>query len=151
MPGSLFDSNVWIAALFTGHPFHEQARSALAGATPALPAIFCRSTEQSFLRLATTPALLRAYGAEGLTNEDARVALETLLALKDVREQDEPPGTARLWHRLASRETASPKVLMDAYLAAFAIQGAVRFVTLDLDFAQYQSQGLDLIHLQTDP
>ena len=147
MPGSLFDSSVWIAAIFTTHPFHEQAQAALHDAKPANPAVFCRSTQQSVLRLASTPALLKAYGADGLTNRDALVALDALLALDQVCEREEPPGTLALWHRLAGRDTASPKVWMDAYLAAFAICGALRFVTLDGDFKTYGAQGLDLILL----
>ena len=109
MPGSLFDTNVWLAAIFTSHPFHTLAQEVLQAATPADPAVFCRSTQQSFLRLASTPALLEAYGAEGLTNRDALVALRALLALPQVCEREEPPGVRTLWHRLASRDTASPR------------------------------------------
>ncbi len=149
MPGSLFDSSVWIGAIFTTHPFHQQARAALQNATPAAPAFFCRFTQQSFLRLASTPALLKAYGAEGLTNRDALVALEALLALPKVCEREEPPGTVALWHRLAARETASPKVWMDAYLAAFAMSSGLRLVTLDSDFKTYEAQGLDWVLLKS--
>lgn len=143
----LFDTNVWIAALFPTHPFHSHARAALRDATPANPAVFCRSTEQSFLRLASTEALLRAYGAVGLTNRDALVAMSDLLALPQVCEREEAPGTAALWHRLASRNTASPKLWMDAYLAAFAISGAMSIVSLDHDFKTFEKQGLDLVLL----
>jgi toxin-antitoxin system PIN domain toxin len=138
---------VWIAAIFTTHPFHEQAQTALHDATPAVPAVFCRSTQQSVLRLASTPALLKAYGAEGLTNRDALVALDALLALPQVCEREEPPGTVALWHRLAGRDTASPKVWVDAYLAAFAISSRLRFVTLDSDFKTYEAQGLEWVLL----
>jgi predicted nucleic acid-binding protein len=36
---------------------------------------------------------------------------------------------------------------MDAYLAAFAITGGLRMVTLDGDFHQFAPQGLDLLLL----
>ncbi len=143
MPGSLFDTNIWVAALFPTHPFHQRARQSLAEATPAAPAVFCRSTQQGFLRLASTPVLLNAYGAAGMTNRDALVALQSLLALPQVCEREEPPGLVPLWHRLAARDAASPKVWMDAYLAAFAIAGALRLVTLDGDFDSFAPQGLD--------
>ena len=64
MPGALFDTNVWLAAVFTAHPFHALAQNALQHATLAEPAVFCRATEQSCLRLACTPSLLKVYGAE---------------------------------------------------------------------------------------
>ena len=144
MPGSLFDTNVWLAAIFTTHPLHQPARSALNQATPAAPAVFCRSTQQSFLRLASTPALLSAYGAEGLTNRDALVALAALLELPYVTTREEPRGTVALWHRLATRDTASPKLWMDAYLGAFAIADSLRMVTLDRDFKSFEPHGLDL-------
>ena len=144
MPGSLVDTNVWIAAIFTTHPLHPLARDVLHGATPAAPAVFCRSTQQSFLRLASTPALLKAYGAEGLTNRDALMAMGALLALPQVCFREEPPGILALWHRMASRDTAAPKVWMDAYLAAFAIGGALHMITLDRDFRNFEAQGLEL-------
>ncbi len=147
MPGLLFDSNVWIAAVFPTHPSHEPSRQCLQQATPAIPAVFCRLTQLSFLRLSSTPTLLKCYGAEGLTNRDVLVALEALLALPQVCEREEPPGGSALWRRLASRDTASPKVWMDAYLAAFAIAGGLRLVSLDHDFEKFEAQGLDLVLL----
>ena len=145
MPGSLFDTNVWIASIFSTHPLHQRARKALHNATPADPAVFCRSTQQSFLRLASTPALLKAYGAERLTNRDALTAMGALLALPQVCVREEPPGILALWYRMASRSTAAPKVWMDAYLAAFAIGGALQMMTLDRDFRNFEAQGLELI------
>ena len=145
MPGSLLDTNVWLAAVFTTDPFHQAAQKNVQQATPAEPAVFCRSTQQRFLRLASTPTLLKAYGATGLTNIDALVALRALLALPQVCEREEPPGTPVLWHRLASHNTASPKVWIDAYLAAFAISGGLRMVSLDQDFKNFVRNGLKLV------
>lgn len=144
MPGSLFDTNVWLAAIFTTHPCHGLAQQALQQARPSEPAVFCRSSQQSFLRLASTPTLLKAYGAEGMTNRDALVTLDALQALPQVCVRDEPPGVLALWRACAARDTASPKVWMDAYLAAFAIGGGLRMVTLDRDFKSFVPQGLDL-------
>lgn len=147
MPAALFDTNVWLAALFTTHPFHAQAQQALQNASASAPAVWCRATEQSFLRLATTPALLTAYGAQGMNNRDALHALDALQALPQVSTLDEAPGTLALWRQLAARDTASPKVWMDAYLAAFAVAGGLRMVTLDRDFNQFAPQGLNLLFL----
>lgn len=148
MPAVLFDTNVWIAAVFTTHPCHALAQQALRQATSSEPAVFCRATQQSFLRLASTPAILKVYGAEGLTHHDALVALDALQALPQCSQRDEAPGVFALWRTFASRHTASPKVWMDAYLAAFALAGGLRLVTLDGDFRNFVSQGLDLVLLQ---
>jgi uncharacterized protein len=50
-----------------------------------------------------------------------------------------------LWKELAVRETASPKLWMDAYLAAFALAGRYQMVTTDAGFRQFR--GLDLLVL----
>ncbi len=134
---------------FPTHPFHAAALAALEAATEDEPAVFCRATQNSFLRLATTPQLLKLYDAESLTNRDALAGLKILLSSPSVQEMDEPPGTVTLWHKLATRNTASPKVWMDAYLAAFAIAGGLRLVTLDKDFKSFVSQGLDLVLLKS--
>lgn len=78
MPGLLFDTNVWIAVLFDSHLFHRQAQQLLLESTLAAPAVFCRSTQQSLLRLTSTSALLKVYGAERFTNNDALAALNAL-------------------------------------------------------------------------
>jgi len=149
VPAALFDTNVWLAAIFPTHPFHAQAQQALQDASTTAPAVWCRATEQSFLRLATTPALLKAYGAQGMGNRDALQVLDALQALPQVGAMEEAPGMRALWRQLATRDTASPKVWMDAYLASFAIAGGLRMVTLDRDFNQFAPRGLNLLHLGT--
>jgi uncharacterized protein len=147
VPGALFDTNIWIAVVFPTHPFHDLAQEALAGATSAQPAVMCRSTQQSFLRLASTPTLLKVYGAESCTNRDALVAMEGLLALPQVVLRSEPEGVFELWRQFASRDAASPKLWMDAYLAAFAVAGGTNMVTLDHDFKSFLTYGMNLILL----
>lgn len=151
MPGLLFDTNVWIAAVFSTHPLHKPAQQALHQATKSKPAVFCRSTEQSFLRLATTPALQKAYGAEGLNNRDAWAALDALQTLPQVCTRDEPPGLPTLWRTMSGSAAASPKLWMDAYLAAFAIAGGLRMVTLDRDFRHFEAHRLDLSLIGSAP
>jgi len=142
--GTLVDSSVWVAAVFPRHPHHLQAQQELSIATPRAPAVFCRATQQSFLRLITTPQILRAYAAEAMTNRSAWRTFELLRAQPGITARDEPPGSVALWHRLAVGDTASPKVWMDAYLAAFALAGGLDFVTLDRDFKIYEAHGLRL-------
>ena len=140
----LLDSNVWLALTFSAHPHHALAKELFAETNHENPACFCRATQQSFLRLATTPAILRAYGAEGFTNQDAAELIKTLTALPAVRTLEEPSGLESPWLQLAMLPSASPKVWMDAYLAAFAIRHRTEFVTLDHDFQNFEKDGLIL-------
>jgi uncharacterized protein len=144
VPGYLFDTNVWLAATFPKHIFYPLAQKALAQCTPALPAVWCRSTEQSFMRLASTPSVQRTYDAIGQTNRSVWQALDTLQALPQVSWKGEPPGIFEKWRTLATIDSASPKVWMDAYLAAFAITSGLRMVTLDRDFKNFVPEGLDV-------
>jgi toxin-antitoxin system PIN domain toxin len=133
-----------MAQAFAAHPNHAAARGALTQATQQQPAVFCRATQQSFLRLVSTPAIFQRYGVSGITNEDALAMLDQLLALSSVAYRDEPAGLVPLWHQFARRRDAAPKVWMDAYLAAFAIAADLTLTTLDADFRQYEPAGLKL-------
>lgn len=140
----LLDTNVWVALTFTSHPRHSAAAALFAEASSRAPACFCRATEQSFLRLSSTPAILAAYGASGLTNADALRVFLAFTALPQVRTLSEPAKLTALWHKLAGIPTTSPKVWMDAYLAAFAISSDLTFVTLDQGFRAYEGASLRL-------
>ncbi len=49
-----------------------------------------------------------------------------------------------LWHWLASTPKPSPKLWMNAYLAAFAGSAGLRFVTTDRDLRLFIPPGPDL-------
>ena len=150
MPACLLDVNVWVAAAFASHPAHHAAQAVLLQATPDAPALFCRATQQSFLRLVSTPAICAAYQVASITNQDALAALAAFQALPQVDLVDEPIGIESLWWPLAGLAVAAPKRWMDAYLAAFAITGSTRMVTLDQEFRQFLGAGLDLELLKAD-
>lgn len=150
MPACLLDVNVWLAAAFEAHPAHRTAQAVLVRSTPAAPALFCRATQQSFLRLASTPTIFTAYQVAAITNQDALAALHAFQVLPQVGMVDEPLGMEELWWRLAGLAEAAPKRWMDAYLAAFAITSSTRMITLDQDFRQFLGAGLDLELLQAD-
>ena len=150
MPACLLDGNVWLAAAFAAHPAHGVARRVLDQVSADEPALWCRATQQSFLRLASTPVITAAYGVAKATNADAWVALEAFLALPQVDVIDEPLGLARHWRQLGAIEQSAPKRWMDAYLAAFAMAAGVLFVSLDRDFSHFEPQGLKFQLLVAD-
>lgn len=98
------------------------------------------------MRLLTTSAVLSAYGNPALSNVQAWSSYYSLIADERVAFVEEPPGTEAIWERLSSRHTPSPKLWMDAYLAAFAIAGGHQLVTTDAGFRHYD--GLDLVILK---
>jgi toxin-antitoxin system PIN domain toxin len=112
--------------------------------TPA-SVFFCRATQQALLRLLTNASVLGPYGNPPLTNREAWSAYAAFLVDDRIAFRDEPVGLEPLWKELAARGTASPKLWMDAYLAAFALAGRYSMVTMDAAFRQFR--GLDLLVL----
>jgi len=135
---SLFDSSVWLALAFDRHPHHARAGQAFAAADSLHPIAFCRSTQQSFLRLVTSPVIHQRYGSPAIANEQAWARCQQLLALPQIIWLEEPPGLTAHWHKYASLPAASPKIWMDAYLAAFACGHAISLATLDKDFTRFK-------------
>jgi uncharacterized protein len=142
----LADSNVWLALALSKHVFHTTATRWLTQRSRREFVVFCRSTQQSFLRLLTTTAVLAPYGIPPLSNEAAWSVYEAFLAGKRIAFANEPRGVDPTWKSLAARPLSSPKLWMDAYLAAFAITGGHRLVTTDKGFRQFPE--LDLLVLE---
>jgi toxin-antitoxin system PIN domain toxin len=135
---NLCDSNVWLALALSGHVHQRVAREWFERITEPGAVLFCRATQQTFLRLLTNASVLAPYGNRPLTNSEAWSAYETILGDdRVVLRSDEPPGLDPRWRALAARQTAAPKLWMDAYLAAFAMAAGYRLVTTDADFRQF--------------
>ncbi len=150
MPGYFVDTNVWIAFHFKGHPHHHLAAEFMRGRSVDEPASLSRAVETSWLRLVTTATICRSYSAAVLTNPAAIEALDRWRSQPQILCLDaEPAGTRELWLELAAIPSTSPKVWMDAYLAAFAIRAGIPFATLNSDFRRFEAGGLSL-RLLTD-
>jgi uncharacterized protein len=142
----LCDSNVWLALALSKHVHHAGVSDWLETIAEPASVLFCRATQQTFLRLLTNTAVLAPYGNPPLTNQQAWTAYEALLADdRIVLRVDEPAGLDLRWKEFALRDTASPKLWMDAYLAAFALASGYQMVTTDSGFSQFS--GLDLVLL----
>jgi toxin-antitoxin system PIN domain toxin len=130
----LADSNIWLALDWLSNREPQQA-------------LFCRCTQQSFLRLLTTRAVLAPYRIPPLTNKAAWSVCEGLRADGRIAWVEEPSGLEALWKNFAGGPKASPKLWMDAYLAAFAKAGGHQLVTTDKAFRQFK--GLDCLVLSS--
>ena len=144
----LCDTSVWLALSVEHHVHQRVAGEWFETIAEADSVHFCRSTQQSLLRLLTTRSVLAPYGASPLSGEQAWDTFERLTA--DSRlgvHLHESPGVEALWRKFTSRAFASPKLWMDAYLAAFAVAGGLTFVTTDVGFRQFA--GLDVLVLSS--
>ncbi|HEX8916298.1 MAG TPA: TA system VapC family ribonuclease toxin [Humisphaera sp.] len=141
----LADTNIWLALTLSDHSFHAQAINWLDRQSPKAPVAFCRSTQQSFLRLLTTESVMRPHGVPPMTNDAAWAVYEGLRSDRRVAWAAEPDAddVEARWRQFASRGVASPKLWMDAYLAALAVVGGHRLVTIDKAFKQFA--GLDVV------
>lgn len=144
MPTQLLDTNVWLASTFSAHPANKVAKQFFGELSEKNQGAFCRSTQQSFLRLITTPTIYAFYGVERINNDLAIELLKVYQRLPSVTYAEEPPQLFDRWCRLSAIKSASPKVWMDAYLAAFAISNSMTFVSFDRDFKRFESDGLQL-------
>jgi toxin-antitoxin system PIN domain toxin len=140
---TLPDTNIWLALSLSGHTHHKAVRAWL-DTEPARESIcFCRSTQQSMLRLLTTSGVMSVYGISSLSNVAAWAVYEQFVSDDRIVFHAEPTRMDAAWKKLAARRTSSPKLWMDAYLAAFAITGGMQLVTTDKAFTQFP--GLDVL------
>ena len=142
----LCDVNTWLALTLGPHVHHSAARRWLETVDDPASVLFCRATQQSYLRLLTTRSVLAPYGFEPLTNRRAWAAFDALFGDDRISfRRDEPERLDSFWREYSSRASASPRVWMDAYLAAFARAAGCTLVTLDAGFRQFA--GLDVVVL----
>ncbi|HRH69328.1 MAG TPA: PIN domain-containing protein [Flavobacteriales bacterium] len=134
---SLPDVSVWFALNLTGHVHHEAARTWFQGSATDHRVCFCRVSQSGLLRLLTTDAVMRGYGRAPLSNVAAMDQYHAWLALGNVDWSNEPAGLDEVWAAYAGRPTASPKLWMDAYLAAFARNTGSQLVTCDKAMRQF--------------
>lgn len=128
------DVNVWLALTFDSHVHHPAAKlwfDALSGEL----CFFCRTTQQGFLRLATN---VKVFGQSALTLRQAWEKYDLLQSDAFVSYIDEPPGIEPFWRSYTNRQSYSPKVWIDGYLAAFARAANFELITFDRAFSQFQ-------------
>lgn len=107
---------------------------------------FCRYTQQGLLRLITTAAVTSLFKQAPLSNHEALRTLDRIMEDASVQFAVEPENMFPQWSSFADVRTSSPKLWMDAYLAAFARCGGYRLVTTDKGFKQFK--GIDVLVLK---
>ncbi|MBS1937134.1 MAG: type II toxin-antitoxin system VapC family toxin [Bacteroidetes bacterium] len=139
------DVNVWFALSQVQHQHHGAAQAWLQGVHAPDKVAFCRPTQQGLLRLSSTAAIMALYGTGPITNVAAWRNYGVWLTDPVIEFADEPLHLGPAWEKFGAVRSASPKLWMDAYLAAFAVAGNFTLVTTDRAFKQFK--GLDILVL----
>ena len=139
------DVNIWLALALSGHSHHPAALSWLDGQETLAGIFFCRATQQGLVRLLTTAEVLAGYGMPPLTNREAWTVVESFMADERITFANEPAGVEDAWKALAIRDTNSPKLWMDAWLAAFALCSGLQMITTDKAFSQFKGLELQVV------
>ncbi len=136
----LVDSNVWLPLVWNGHSHHRKAIAWVAAQRDSL--CFCRVTHLALLLRLTHKAIL---GDDAVANSQAFSLVAQLLDSPSIRLIPEPTGTQERLLVYGNRNTKSPQLWADDYLAAFALAGGLRFATFDKGFNKYEGLDLELL------
>jgi toxin-antitoxin system PIN domain toxin len=128
----LADVNVWFALAVEEHQHHRPARQWWEE-TPGVFG-FVRTTQLGLLRLLTSSGPMRG---QPLTNEQAWAVWDGLLSDDRVRVFPELPALDERFRAFSTGPQPSPKVWVDAYLAAHAAANDAVLVSFDQAFARY--------------
>jgi len=85
---------------------------------------------------------MQIYGLPPMNNIRAWQVMDGFLADPRIVWVPEPPNVETHWKKLAARHSPSPKLWMDAYLAACAIAGGFQLITTDKAFTQFKDLSL---------
>ncbi len=133
----LADTNVWLALTLSSHRHHPACLAWIDGVDAVGGIVMPRQVQLSVLRLLTTAAVLAPHHRPPLTNAEAWEVLDAITADERVILEVSEPALDESWRRLSRRPAASPKLWMDAYLAAYAMSSHRTLITLDAAFAQF--------------
>lgn len=130
------DVNVWLALSYGRHAHHDVVQRWYDALNDQARMVFCRQTQMGLIRLLTTPAVLQQ---DALSQRDCWQIFDEWASTGQVEFAEEPPGIDSHLRRRTMGESSSPKVWMDAYLAAFAEAGGMQLVTFDRALAAKSS------------
>jgi len=139
------DVNVWFALSRSEHMHHTPAHAWLSTIDTSKSVVFTRATQQGYLRLLTTAAVMRIYASAPLSNSEAWRLWENWYKDDRVHWADEPSELVDTWKRFGAIRSASPKLWMDSYLAAIAKETGSQLVTLDQAFKGFKGLDVQLI------
>jgi uncharacterized protein len=138
----LADLNVVLALVDPMHQHHGTVRSWFKELPDTTRICLCRITQMGLLRLLSSKAVM---GNNPLTLEQAWGIYASLLQHPKCIFINEPDTLTRKWMRLCLPYKHAPKVVTDAYLAAFAIEAGLVLTTLDKAFDKFPELSLEAL------
>jgi len=138
---SVVDANVWLALAFSDHVHHQKAKAWFEKQADASCAFF-RITQMALLRHLTNSQIMGRFVQN---QQDAWKSYDSLARDPRIVFLCEPPGSEVQFRRLTEAVSPSHALWTDGFLAAMAISGGLRLVTLDHGYRRYV--GLDLLVL----
>jgi toxin-antitoxin system PIN domain toxin len=145
-PVDLPDVNVWLALSVSHHPHHTRALAYWSAQAQAEVSL-CRVTMLGLLRLLTQP---RVMDTATLTAAAAMQVLQRWRQLPEVSHRTEPAALEARFEQLLT-DDLPPRLLTDAYLAAYALAGGMRLVSFDRDFRRFPGLSLLLLDPKDTP
>jgi toxin-antitoxin system PIN domain toxin len=135
----LVDANLLIYAYDLSSPVHERARLWLSGAfSGEEPVGLCWTAILAFLRIITNRAIFK----DPFSIEDAVSIVDDWLAQPAVRIVEAEGRHWTILRQLLMDSQAKGKLVMDAHLAALALEHGLTLFSRDGDFKDFR--GLDL-------
>ena len=141
MKPGLVDINVWFALLVAEHEHHQEARNWYSGLA-AGEAVRCRIVQLGVIRLLGTATMMKG---NPIPTRQAWDLIQQLLEDERVEFAAEPADLDELLPPLFRQPGPTPKLLGDAYLAAFALASSRKLVTRDGGFTQFRGLQVELV------
>ena len=142
MKPCLADANIVLPLLVPAHIHHARVRQWFDGLDAGEFAL-CRFVQLAALRLLCNRAVM---GDRAISGSAAVGIVSELLEDERVNFMHEPKGLDQVLPGLFRHAAPTSQLAADVYLAAFAISGEMRLVTIDRGFRQFR--GLDLVLLE---
>lgn len=137
---AIADVNVLLALADVDHQHHPLFKKWFNKQSRGFKLLICRTTQMGLIRLLVSASVM---DYRVLTLPQAWSFYGELVQNPSIFEANEPSNIQVKWAELCLDYGSSPKVVTDAYLAAFAIAGGLKLVSLDKGFRKFE--GLDLI------
>jgi toxin-antitoxin system PIN domain toxin len=135
---ALADINILLSLADPAHESHERSSQWYDALPRGSRLWICRYAQMGLLRLLASEAVMQG---KPLTLREGWTYHAGLLKDPCIFGALEPRGLQPVWVKLSMGFGPSPKVIADAYLAAFAMVGGYTLVTLDRGFRKFA--GLD--------